>query len=149
MRDTRLFHLALTHYHSNTLPIYLNFSHLWAYKRGGTYEIANMLCGAYFSIVRLSTYMLCTCCMIAPPCILNVGCMMCDLFSPVSSPFFGSDRCSMVSLPTSAKVEKKTNNLLFISLNYLCVITVLVSRSHGSRSKEPHSSVKNSRIRWW
>ena len=46
---------------------------------------------------------------------------------PISSPFFGSDRCSMVSLPTSAKVRKKMSSLL-LPLYFLCFLSSLQKR---------------------
>ena len=62
--------------------------------------------------------------------------------SPISSPFFGSDRCSMVSLPTSAKVEKKPNrNLILIDLTELFIIIAYFFRFFPSSQQKPWAMV--------
>ena len=107
----------------------------------------------YLSIVHLSTMYVCcflnTCLimMIASPALiyfeyqhdmiffvppslsLSLSHTHTHTHTPISSPFFGSDRCSMVSLPTSAKVRKNVFFVITTALYYfLCFLSSLQKR---------------------
>ena len=60
---------------------------------------------------------------------LSLSLSLSHTHTPISSPFFGSDRCSMVSLPTSAKVRKNVFFVITTALYYfLCFLSSLQKR---------------------
>ena len=134
--------LCICYLHDN-ISIHKTYTHIHTHARACVYKIINV--HTYNVMVAFTWHM------ISLPLCLSV-CLSVSL-SPISSPFFGSDRCSMVSLPTSAKVEKKTEHKFTIhrshwAVHYYCLFFPFFSfqsaeaMGYGRRSPLPPSQTQ-------